>query len=129
MPKKLFSESFAKIDWVGVKWLGLELTCNCQNREFRPYLKMSLNKRTVPLKQRFDDFFSLFFVEDELLDKAFKEVPDTSEDKPNETDSNKKDIDFTSLKSLEKDGIDMSFLESLQKYNDQSTGNWVDDTQ
>jgi hypothetical protein len=51
-------------------------------------------------------------------------VPDTSEDKPNETDSNKKDgIDFTSLKSLEKDGIDMSFLESLQKYNDQSTGN------
>merc|ERR1711997_1258536 len=59
--------------------------------------------------------------EDELLDKAFKEVPDTSEDKTNETDSNKKGIDFTSLKSLEKDGIDMSFLESLQKYNDQST--------
>jgi len=60
--------------------------------------------------------------EDELLDKAFTEVPDTSEDKSNETDSNKKDgIDFTSLKSLEKDGIDMSFLESLQKYNDQST--------
>ena len=71
--------------------------------------------------------FFPFFVEDELLDKAFKEVPDTSEDKPNETDSNKKGIDFTSLKSLEKDGIDMSFLESLQKYNDQSTGNWVVD--
>merc|ERR550532_3472127 len=52
--------------------------------------------------------------EDELLDKAFTEVPDTSEDKSNETDSNKKGIDFTSLKSLEKDGIDMSFLESLQ---------------
>ena len=87
-----------------------------------------MNKSTLTLKQRFDDFFS-FFLEDELLDKAFTEVPDTSQDKPNETDSNKKDIDFTSLKSLEKDGIDMSFLESLQKYNDQSTGNWVDDTQ
>ena len=89
---------------------------------------MSLNKRTVTTT--IWRFFFHFFVEDELLDKAFTEVPDTSEDKPNETDSNKKDgIDFTSLKSLEKDGIDMSFLESLQKYNDQSKGNWVDDTQ
>ena len=79
-----------------------------------------MNKHIVTLKQRYDDFFSPYFVEDELLDKAFKEVP---EDKPNETDSNKKDIDFTSLKSLEKEGIDMSFLDSLQKFNDQSTGN------
>ena len=87
---------------------------------FCPYLKMSLNN------VRNDDltiFLNFFFVEDELLDKAFTEVPDTSEDKSNEIDSNKKGIDFTSLKSLEKDGIDMSFLESLQKYNDQSTGN------
>merc|ERR1719340_443019 len=30
----------------------------------------------------------------------------------------KKDVDFTSLKSLEKDGIDMSFLDTLQKYCD-----------
>ena len=88
---------------------------------FCPYLKMSLNYVRNDDLTKF--FFIFFFVEDELLDKAFTEVPDTSEDKSNETDSNKKGIDFTSLKSLEKDGIDMSFLESLQKYNDQSTGN------
>ena len=54
--------------------------------------------------------------EDELLDNAFKDIPITSEDKDDAENKAKKDIDFTSLKSLEKDGIDMSFLESLQKY-------------
>merc|ERR1712223_2364719 len=53
--------------------------------------------------------------EDELLDNAFKDIPVNSEDKQ---DASKKDIDFTSLKSLEKDGIDMSFLDTLQKYCD-----------
>merc|ERR1712141_659771 len=53
--------------------------------------------------------------EDELLDNAFKDIPVNSEDKQ---DTSKKDIDFTSLKSLEKDGIDMSFLDTLQKYCD-----------
>jgi len=52
--------------------------------------------------------------EDEILDKAFKDIPVESED------STKKDVDFTSLKTLEKDGIDMSFLDSLQKYCDQN---------
>ena len=41
--------------------------------------------------------------EDELLDAAFKEVTDSSE---KETTN----IDFTSLKSLQDDGIDMSFI-------------------
>merc|ERR1739844_503155 len=53
--------------------------------------------------------------EDELLDNAFKDIPITSEDKDDAENKAKKDIDFTSLKSLEKDGIDMSFLDSLQK--------------
>merc|ERR1712066_620259 len=57
--------------------------------------------------------------EDELLDNAFKDIPVNSDDKQ---DSSKKDIDFTSLKSLEKDGIDMSFLDSLQKYCDDNSG-------
>ena len=56
--------------------------------------------------------------EDELLDNAFKDVPISTEDKDDADNKAKKDIDFTSLKSLEKDGIDMSFLESLQKYCD-----------
>ena len=41
--------------------------------------------------------------EDELLDAAFKEVTDSSEKEST-------DIDFTSLKSLQDDGIDMSFI-------------------
>merc|ERR1712048_619198 len=57
--------------------------------------------------------------EDELLDNAFKDIPVNSDDKQ---DSSKNDIDFTSLKSLEKDGIDMSFLDSLQKYCDDNSG-------
>merc|ERR1739844_622982 len=47
--------------------------------------------------------------EDELLDNAFKDIPVNSEDKQDSENKAKKDIDFTSLKSLEKDGIDMSF--------------------
>merc|ERR1712045_94457 len=47
--------------------------------------------------------------EDDLLEKAFKDIPE----------GNEKDIDFKSLKSLEKEGIDMSFLDSLQKYTDE----------
>merc|ERR1711899_105624 len=54
--------------------------------------------------------------EDELLDNAFKDIPVNSEDKQDAENKAKQDIDFTSLKSLEKDGIDTSFLESLQKY-------------
>ena len=41
--------------------------------------------------------------EDELLDAAFKEVADSSEKEST-------NIDFTSLKSLQDDGIDMSFI-------------------
>ena len=41
--------------------------------------------------------------EDELLDAAFKEVTDSSEKECT-------NIDFTSLKSLQDDGIDMSFI-------------------
>ena len=41
--------------------------------------------------------------EDELLDAAFKEVTDSSEKEST-------NIDFTSLKSLQDDGIDMSFI-------------------
>ena len=41
--------------------------------------------------------------EDELLDAAFKEVTDSSEKEST-------NIDFASLKSLQDDGIDMSFI-------------------
>ena len=41
--------------------------------------------------------------EDELLDAAFKEVTDSSEKEST-------NIDFISLKSLQDDGIDMSFI-------------------
>ena len=46
--------------------------------------------------------------EDELMDKAFKDIPEVNSDEDK--------IDFTSLKSLQDDGIDMSFLENLQTF-------------
>ena len=47
--------------------------------------------------------------EDEALDTAFKEVEDDEESKK---------VDFSALKSLQEDGIDMSFLDTLQEqYN------------
>jgi len=51
--------------------------------------------------------------EDELMDKAFKDVEkvsDTEEVEP------KSVVDFDSLKTLQDDGIDMSFLSTLQSF-------------
>ena len=45
MPKKVFFQRFTKVDGVGVKIVKIIrfiLSCNSQNRVFRPYLKMSL---------------------------------------------------------------------------------------
>merc|ERR1712066_777526 len=50
--------------------------------------------------------------EDELLDNAFKEVTENQKSQEEKKD----DIDFSSLKSLQDDGIDMSFLDNLQKF-------------
>merc|ERR1712141_793084 len=52
--------------------------------------------------------------EDELLDNAFKEVTEIGESQDDETDK-RTDIDFSSLKSLQDEGIDMSFLDNLQR--------------
>lgn len=50
--------------------------------------------------------------EDELLDNAFKDLPSSDE-------SEDKKVDFDSLKTLQDDGIDMSFIDNLQQfYND-----------
>ena len=48
--------------------------------------------------------------EDELMDKAFNDV---NNDKVEET---KNSVDFEALKTLQDDGIDMSFLDALQPF-------------
>ena len=49
--------------------------------------------------------------EDELMDKAFKEVENEVEEVKGTSA-----VDFDSLKSLQDDGIDMSFLDALQPF-------------
>jgi bromodomain-containing protein 7/9 len=53
--------------------------------------------------------------EDELLDGAFKDITKDPEAAANETLPGEETIDFESLKSLQEDGIDMTFLDQLQK--------------
>merc|ERR1712141_401343 len=57
--------------------------------------------------------------EDELMDKAFKDVEEevtTTTSLSDEQEDDKEIVDFDALKTLQDDGIDMSFLGTLQSF-------------